>query len=257
MKRNPRLIAILVAAAIALSACTQEQTDTYQGWIEADLVFVSPDENGRIETLSVKDGDRVKVGEPLFTLDDELQKSDVDVERATVLNAEHAFDRAQKLLKTKAGTRSAFDEAEAALRTAEARLAAAKTRLARRKVFSPVAGSVHQIYFRPGEMAEAGRPVIALLPPANIKVRFFVPEAVLPRISLGDTIAVSCDGCRNDLTARVSFIARTAEYTPPVIYSLEERAKLVFLIEARPDQPEDLRVGQPVSVTLPESVPQS
>src|SRR5262249_45655025 len=109
---------------------------------------------------------------------------------------------------------------------------------------------VQQIYFRQGEMVAAGRPVLALLPPENLKVRFFVPEAKLPEIALGDLVRVNCDGCAGDLTARVSFISRTAEYTPPVIYSLEERSKLVFLIEARPDQPEKVRVGQPVSVAV-------
>jgi HlyD family secretion protein len=99
-------------------------------------------------------------------------------------------------------------------------------------------------------MVPAGRPVLSLLPPGNIKVRFYVPEAALPAIAYGDTVKVSCDGCAGDLTARVSFIARQSEFTPPVIYSLEERAKLVFLIEALPDKPGELRVGQPVDVTM-------
>jgi HlyD family secretion protein len=79
-------------------------------------------------------------------------------------------------------------------------------------------------------------------------VRFYVPETTLPSIAYGDTVKVTCDGCAGDLTARVSFIARQSEFTPPVIYSLEERAKLVFLIEALPEQPGELRVGQPVDV---------
>jgi HlyD family secretion protein len=81
-------------------------------------------------------------------------------------------------------------------------------------------------------------------------VRFFVSEALLPRIALDDTINIQCDGCPSNLTARVSFIARTAEFTPPVIYSLEERNKLVFMVEALPSSPESMRVGQPVSVTM-------
>ena len=97
----------------------------------------------------------------------------------------------------------------------------------------------------------AGKPVLALLPPQNLKFRFFAPERLLPEIKYGETVTVSCDGCEKGLTAKVSYIARTAEYTPPVIYSLEERAKLVYLIEARPEQPEKFRVGQPVTVTLP------
>ena len=74
----------------------------------------------------------------------------------------------------------------------------------------------------------------------------------MPQIKFGDIVGVSCDGCEKGLTAKVSFIARSAEFTPPVIYSLEERAKLVFLIEARPEQPDKFRVGQPVTVTLPQ-----
>ena len=223
-----------------------------KGGLEAELVFVSPDETGRIETLSVREGDVVAIGAPLFAVDDALQRADVAQNEATVANARQAFERADRLLKTKTGTQMAYDNAEAAQREAEARLNSAQTRLARRRVASPVAGSVQQIYYRPGEMTPAGRPVVALLPPANIKLRFFVSEAVLPKIAIGDTIRVRCDGCTGDLSAKVSFIARSAEYTPPVIYSLEERAKLVFLIEARPERPEAFRVGQPVSVVLAE-----
>lgn len=109
---------------------------------------------------------------------------------------------------------------------------------------------MQQIYYRPGEMVPAGRPVLSLLPPGNIKVRFYIPETALPTIAYGDTVKVTCDGCAGDLTARVSFIARQSEFTPPVIYSLEERSKLVFLIEALPEKPGELRVGQPVDVTL-------
>jgi HlyD family secretion protein len=167
-----------------------------------------------------------------------------------VTNAKQALDRAQALLKTSAGTQRALDDAEMTLRTAEARLNSAQTRLGRRKVYSPVGGTVQQVYFRQGELVPAGRPVLALLPPGNLKVRFFVPEPRLPDIAAGDAVRIRCDGCAGDLTARVSFISRTAEYTPPVIYSLEERSKLVFLIEAMPDQPEKVRVGQPVSVAL-------
>ena len=130
-----------------------------------------------------------------------------------------------------------------------ARQTASETKLARRKLASPVAGAVQQVYYRPGEMVPAGRPVLSILPPGNIKLRFFVAQAMLPKIALGDSVEVTCDGCA-PLTARVSFIARSAEYTPPVIYSLEERNKLVFMIEARPEKPDGLRVGQPVQVAF-------
>lgn len=245
-----RPLPMLLLAALALAACEKPATPAFQGWVEAEFIFVGPDEQGRVETLSVREGDNVEKGAPLFTLDDDLQRADVMQNTATVTNARQTLDRAERLLKAKAGTEKAFDDAQQALREAEARLNSAQTRLARRRVASPAAGTIHQIYYRPGEIALAGRPVVALLPPANIKVRFYVPEAMLPKIALGDVVTVRCDGCPADQAARISFIARTAEFTPPVIYSLEERSKLVFLVEARPDRPEKLRVGQPVDVAL-------
>jgi HlyD family secretion protein len=139
--------------------------------------------------------------------------------------------------------------ARQSLAAAQARHTAAETKLTRRKLMSPVTGAVQQVYYRPGEMVPAGRPVVSVLPPGNIKVRFFVAETMLAKVALGDAVTVACDGCQ-PTPAKVSFIARSAEYTPPVIYSLEERNKLVFMIEARTDKPEGLRVGQPVNVTL-------
>lgn len=252
------LTAVVLAGVMStLSTCNHADTMTFQGWVEADLIFVSPDESGRVETMSVREGDSVAKGAPLFTLDDDLQRADLAQNEASLVNAQQSFERAQQLLKTSAGTQKNYEDAEAALRTAQARVNSSQTRLARRRVYSPVTGSVQEIYFRGGEMVSAGRPVVALLPPENLKVRFFVPEALLPKVALGDVIAVHCDGCADALTARISFISRSAEYTPPVIYSLEERAKLVFLIEARPQQAQALRVGQPVSVVLPKVGPSS
>ena len=92
--------------------------------------------------------------------------------------------------------------------------------------------------------------MVAVLPPGNLKVRFYVGEAHLPAMKIGESVSIECDGCGNDIAAKISFIARSSEFTPPVIYSLEERHKLVYLIEALPNAPQRLRVGQPVTVTL-------
>jgi HlyD family secretion protein len=242
---------VFLASALALAACA-EKPNSYQGWVEANLIFVAPDETGRIETLAVREGEIVTSGAPLYALDADLQRAEVNMNMATVANTKAAFERAQQLSKTGSGTLRDFDNAQAALREAEARLNSSQTRLGRRVMNSPVSGTVQQVYFRPGEMVAAGRPILALLPPGNLKIRFFVPESVLPRVAHGDRVAVACDGCPPGLGATVSFISKSAEFTPPVIYSLEERAKLVFLIEALPEKPERFRVGQPIDVTLAE-----
>ena len=245
----------MVLAGLALAGCDKGNERQLQGWVEAELVFISSDEQGRVETLKVREGDQVKQGDLLFSVDDDLQKADLVVKKTAVVNAQQNFDRAKELLKTATGTQKTYDDAEAALRQAKANLGWSETRLARRNAYSPADGTIQQVYYRPGETVSAGKPVLALLPPQNLKFRFFAPQPLLPEIKYGETVTVSCDGCEKGLTAKVSFIARSAEYTPPVIYSLDERAKLVFLIEARPVEPEKFRIGQPVTVTLSKEAP--
>ncbi len=243
-----RCLAAIITCGLA--GCNDPPQRSFQGWVEADFVFVAPDEAGRLETVGVREGDSVIAGQPLFSVDDDLVSAELRQSQATLTNAEIAFERAERLLKTNSGTQAAYDNAQASLREATARVDTVRTRLARRKVVSPVYGAVQKIYFRPGEVVPAGRPVVSLLAPANVKIRFFVPEPLLTQVTTKDRIAVECDGCTEPIGAKVKFISGSAEYTPPVIYSLDERAKLVFLVEAIPDQPETLRVGQPVSVKL-------
>ncbi len=242
---------LVTAGAMIVAAWSNEPVaPSFQGWVEANFVFIGPDESGRVEKLSVREGDAVAEGASLFTVDADLQRAAVLQNEATLANARETFHRAQQLLKSGTGTKKEFDAAQAAFTEAEARLNSLQTRLARRMVFSPASGTIQQVYFRPGEVVAAGRPVVSLLPPGNIKLRFFVPQAMLPQIRLGDAIRVRCDGCTAEISARISFISDTVEYTPPVIYSLEERAKLVFLVEARPELSDSVRVGQPIRVTL-------
>jgi HlyD family secretion protein len=238
-----------LAIAVALVGCNDREV-SYQGWIEANLIFVGPDDAGRVEMLAVLEGDHIDKGAPLFSVDSELQQADVASLKATLLNAQQTFDRAQSLLKSGSGTQKDFDSAQSVLRDTQARLNSSQTKLVRRNVLSPVTGTVQQVYYRPGEVVSAGHAIVALLPPSNLKVRFYVPETILSHVAYKDVVSVHCDGCADGLKARVSFISGSAEFTPPVIYSLEERSKLVFLIEALPDEPDKLRVGQPIDVKL-------
>ena len=148
-----------------------------------------------------------------------------------------------------AARRDEIAAAAAEVAAARATLAQAEWKLAQKSVISPVTGLVADTLYVQGEWVPAGSPVVSLLPPQNIKARFFVPETELARIHIGDTLQLNCDGCK-PLAARVSFISPQAEYTPPVIYSKESRAKLMFLVEARP-RPEEavlLHPGQPLDV---------
>src|SRR4051812_19030712 len=147
-----RIVVVLALAAV-LAGCKESGDRGYQGWVEADMIFVSPDESGRVTRLNVREGDEVKAGDPLYAVDDDLQQADLNQNKATLANAQQTFDRAQSLSRTGSGTQANLDSAVSALRVAEARLNTSQTRLARRTGFAPVSGAIQQIYFREGEMA--------------------------------------------------------------------------------------------------------
>lgn len=135
---------------------------------------------------------------------------------------------------------------------ARAALAQAEWRLAQKSVSATEDGIVDDTLYVQGEWVPAGAPVISLLPPKNVKIRFFVPETTLGALHIGQGVTVTCDGCGAPIAAQIRFIASQAEYTPPVIYSKETRSKLVFMVEAWP-APQDavkLHPGQPVDVAL-------
>lgn len=141
--------------------------------------------------------------------------------------------------------------ARAGVAAAQAALEQAQWRLAQKSVRAPVTGLVADTLYVRGDWVAAGAPVVSLLPPVNLKIRFFVPEERLGRLALGQKAHVRCDGCSAAIVATVSYVAPQAEFTPPVIYSRDSRHKLVYLVEARPDAPPaSLHPGQPVDVEL-------
>lgn len=142
--------------------------------------------------------------------------------------------------------------ADATLRQRRAALAEAGKRLADMSLSAPAAGLVDEVHFDPGEFVAAGAAVVSLLPASGVKLVFFVPEPLLGGVRIGESVGFACDSCPPGGTAVITRIASEAEYTPPVIYSIESRDKLVFRAEARPvEAPLSLHPGQPVDVTLP------
>lgn len=141
--------------------------------------------------------------------------------------------------------------ADAQAQAASAALAAAQWRLSQTRAEAPAAGEVAQTYYRVGEWVGAGQPVLSLLPAGAVKARFFVREDEVASISPGQSVALHCDGCGGPIAATVTAIATEAEYTPPVIYSNAQRARLVFRVDARPAAADAarLRPGQPLDVT--------
>lgn len=140
--------------------------------------------------------------------------------------------------------------AQAGTSAAVASLQQTQWRTAQKQQTAPSAAIVAETFFRAGEWVPAGQPVVSLLPPENIKARFYVPEAQITTLAVGQVVQLLCDGCGTPIAARISRIATQPEYTPPVIYSNAQRAKLVFMVEARANAADapHLRPGQPLDV---------
>jgi len=145
----------------------------------------------------------------------------------------------------------AIKVAEAQVDQARAGLQSARLRAERRILSIPEAGTVIDIIRNPGEVAGPQAPVLSVLPEGAIKLRVYVAESDFSRLTIGSRLSVHCDGCDDGMTAAISFISDAPEFTPPVIYSLENRQKLVYLVEARPDASATaLKPGQIVDVDL-------
>lgn len=182
-----------------------------------------------------------------------ISREQLDASRA---DARSSTARVQELLSSlrvaRLPGREAQRQAQAAqVDAARASLAQADWQLAQKHPRAGAAGRVYDTLYRVGEWVAAGSPVVRLLPPGNIKVRFFVPEAALGSLRAGQTVHIACDGCGAGVNARITYVANQAEYTPPVIYSNDTRDKLVYMVEAHPDAAHAVRLnpGQPVQVT--------
>jgi len=167
---------------------------------------------------------------------------------ARVAEAKAQLRTAQQSLGRDKEIEAARTEVEAA----RAALAQSNWRLEQRAINASAAALVHDTFYSEGEWIQSGSPVVSLLPPGNIKLRFFVPENVLGSVKPGQPVSAVCDGCGKAIEARVSYISRQPEYTPPIIYSRDQRTRLVFLVEALPAAADAVRLhpGQPVDIEL-------
>ncbi len=303
---------------LILAACGRQEKTVLQGYAEGEYVRVAAPLAGSLAHLAVRRGAEVKLGDPLFTLEQDNERAARDEavqrlraaeaqlanvrkgRRPTELAAIEAQIRAAQAASALSDTqlrrnealfasghvpRENLDEArsgqqraqaqvtelqaqlqtarlaarsdeiaaaQAAVEAARAALAQAAWRVTQKGVTAPVAGRVDDTLYTPGEWVAAGNPVVSLLPPTNIKLRFFVPEPLLGKVHLGQAVTVACDGCGGALAATINYISSQAEYTPPVIYSRETRSKLVYMIEAQPTPADAIKLhpGQPLDVTL-------
>jgi HlyD family secretion protein len=192
---------------------------------------------------------REKMYEQQAIAREELERARADLKRDQAALAELKAQLATAQLGSRSDT---IDAARAELAAARARLKQAEWAAAQKTRTAPQAALVFDTLFKPAELVPAGAPVVSLLPPQNLKILFFVPEPLLATLRIGQRISVAIDGHPEDLAAQISFISPAAEYTPPVIYSRETRAKLVFRVEARPETSSTagLHPGQPVDVRL-------
>jgi len=271
---------LVIAFALMLAACGERGGDLMQGYGEADYIYLSSQDAGIIGELLVREGDTVEAGAQIFRLDSErlgygAQSAEaqraaaaaaVRTAQADATLAERNYARGAQLARQGFYPRARLDADQAARDAANARLAQARREaaavgaeagLAEERLndlagTAPTAGTIEQVFHRAGEVVAAGEPIVALLPPQNMKVRFFAPEEMLARLPVGARVLVGCDGCSEPVAARVSFVAREPQFTPPVIYSLEEREKLIFLVEARLDAAGPIRPGMPVDVRIAE-----
>jgi HlyD family secretion protein len=279
---------------------------SFTGYVVSDNIYMAAPVSGTLTAVTVRRGDRVAAGRPLFRIDPTVRAAQADQARAQISAAQAQvaqqqaalargqadlaagqadadrssaeasrlaaaqrekpgsvaqlqLDQAQASVKAALGRR---DAARAALQSASAAIAASQAQVRQAQAgltsaqsqlndLAPVApgpGRVEDIMFKPGESVAANAPVISIVPDGEVKVRFYVAQNLVNDFKPGRRVAIGCDGCATGMTATVDFVASRPEYTPPVIYSLDARQKLVFMVEAVPANPRALVPGQPMDV---------
>ncbi|MDD3287454.1 MAG: efflux RND transporter periplasmic adaptor subunit [Alphaproteobacteria bacterium] len=255
---------LILFSLLLLGGCDNSPA-TITGYVEGEYLYFSPSTTGILAERVHRRGDEIKEGETLFSLDLVALKARLRSDEAllsrekAVRNASYKeWARVKKLVETGAVSRSEYDlrlkdveEADATLKMAEETLVDDRQRIKEAAPKAPTDGKIEDIYFQVGETVPQGTPVVSFLPKGNLKLRFYVPQQMMALLKEQKKIFYSCDGCKETKTAIVRYIASEAEYTPPVIYSVGSRDKLVFRVEAYPDaDTSDLKPGLPVDIRI-------
>jgi HlyD family secretion protein len=260
-------LSLLVLLAGFFTGCSPNSPNEFQGYIEGEYVYVASPLGGTLTNLAVARGGSVTNGQLLFELERGSESAalaqaekNLAQAKANLALSENEFARREKLRADNEvisaeeldQAKSRRDSDAAQVESLNDALTKARWSFDQKKQFAPTNAFVQDTLYREGEFVAAGNPVVVLLPPENLKVRFFVPQEILPKIKTGQTVNVSFDGATKNYSATINFISTQNEFTPPVIYNRENRAKLVFMIEAKfsPADAAELRVGQPVDVRL-------
>ncbi len=280
MKIGCYRVCLTIIASITLFGCDHEQKISVPGYLDAKYTYVSASFSGTLQTLNVQPGDQVKQNQPLFTLETLPESADLQAAKArwqeakdqiAKSNAELTlkqadFSRRQRLYQREVISKEEFESSQAGYLQALSQTKALQATLDARKadvekyqwatqqkaIASPFSSTVFDTYYSKGEYIAVGRPVVSLLEKGHLKVVFFIPQAHFSQLHLKQAIKVTCDNC-TPFNANISYISNKAEFTPPVIYSTEEKAKLVYRIEAIPDKKnaeQHLNSGQPVTITF-------
>ena len=238
----------LAAAEAALADLGTGRRDAEVDVVRAQLAQARASQTQSAAQLARDEAHLAAGGISRMQLDDTRAAHEINVARVRELESQLEVSELSARPAQIRGQTSQVEMARAAVDQAQ-------WRLDQLRPVAPAAGVVVDTLFREGEWVPLGTPVVRLLPPGNVKLRFFVPQAELSQLPVGQAVTIRCDGCEATVAAEVSYVATEPEFTPPIIYSNENRSKLVFMIEARPaaepGSTPALRPGQPVEVSLP------
>lgn len=271
----------IFAIIISFNLSFKNNRVTLHGYVDGKLIYISSQYNSILKEIYVKRGDKAQINQKLFMLENSPEDIDFNSKKANLEQARQQVnknisnltyaqaerERKQQLYQkniiskdefeiTDSTYQQAFADkqiSEALVNQRETELAKAQWILEQKTVSAPTSAIVYDTYYSAGELTTAGTPVLALLSPEKIRVVFFIPETLLSKMKFNDIVNIVVDGDETPRKAIISFISTNAEFTPPVIYSQEEKSRLVYRIEAIPQNNSEVQLlhpGQPVSVIL-------